>query len=103
MLPDPSGQTNMPENISFSQITRVSGILRSSFPVYSSGSIMDVEHEEGWVKPDGWTGPEPILYWNLDTLEGLVLMEGTQQRDFDALTEGKVSSLEQEELQEHIS
>ena len=52
---------------------------------------MGIEDEEGWVKPDGWTGPAPILYWSLDTLEGLVLMEGTQQTNFDALTDGKVS------------
>ena len=62
----------------------------SSISVYSGGSIMDVEHEEGWVKPNGWTGPEPVLYWSLDTLKGLVLMEGTQQKYYDALTKGKV-------------
>ena len=52
-----------------------------SFAVYSSLSIPDT-----FV----WTGPEPVLYWGLDNLDGLVLMEGAQQTDFDAFTDGKV-------------
>ena len=58
-----------------------------SIPVNSSGSI---PAPDGSIEPIGWTGPEPVLYWSLDTLEGLILMEGTQQKDYDALAEGKV-------------
>ena len=58
-----------------------------SVPVHSSGTIPD---PIGWMVPDGWTGPEPILYWNFDNLDGLVLMEGTEQKHYDALTDGKV-------------
>ena len=50
-----------------------------SIPVYSSGSIPD---------PVGWM--QPTLYWSFNNLDGLVLMEGTEQRDYDALIEGKV-------------
>ena len=55
-----------------------------SVPVDSSGSIPD---PIGWSEPEGWTGPEPVLYWSFDTLDGLTLMEKTQQADFDALTD----------------
>ena len=58
-----------------------------SIPVYSSGSIPDAGE---WMQPIGWSGPEPVLYWSFDSLEGMVLMEGTEQEDYDALTEGKV-------------
>ena len=53
--------------------------------VFSSGSIPD--SDDGWMQQVGWTGPDPVLYLSLDTL---VLMEGTEQREYDALTEGKV-------------
>ena len=56
--------------------------------VYSSGSIPG---PVGWPEPDGWTGPDAVLYFSFDTLDDdLVLMEGTQQMDFDALADGKV-------------
>ena len=58
-----------------------------SIPVYSSGSILGPGR---WTEAGGWTGPEPILYWSFDNLDRLVLMEGTEQKDYDALTEGKV-------------
>ena len=58
-----------------------------SVPVYSSGSIPD---PVGWSEPDGWTGPDPVLYWSFDNLDGLMLMEQTQQAVYDALTDGKV-------------
>ena len=61
-----------------------------SFPVYSSGSIPD---PGGWKQPRGWTGSDPVLHWSLDNLDGVVLMEGTQQKDYDALIEGKVTKL----------
>ena len=57
-------------------------------PVYSSGSI---QGSVGWLEPDGWTGPDPVLYWSFNTLDGLTLMEETQQADYDALTDGKVN------------
>ena len=57
-------------------------------PVYSSRSIQD---PVGWSEPDGWTGPDPVLYWSFNTLDGLTLMEETQQADYDALTDGKVN------------
>ena len=56
--------------------------------MYSSGSIPD---PGGWKQPVGWTGPGSVLHWSLDNLDGLVLMEGTQQKDYDALTDGKVA------------
>ena len=59
-----------------------------AIPVYSSGSIQD---PVGWSEPDGWTGPEPVLYWSFNTLDDLMLMEETQQVDYDALTDGKVN------------
>ena len=59
-----------------------------SVPVYSSGSIPD---PVGWSEPEGWTGPDPILYWSFNTLDDLTLMEETQQADFDVLTDGKVN------------
>ena len=61
--------------------------MNDSIPVYSSGSIPGPGK---WTEADGWTGPEPVLYWSFDSLDGLMLMEGTEQRDYDALTEGKV-------------
>ena len=64
--------------------------LMFSILVYSSGSIPD---RGGLKQPVGWTGPGPVLHWSLDNLEGLVLMEGTQQKDYDALTDGKVTQL----------
>ena len=42
-------------------------------------------------QPAGWSGLDPILYWSLDNLDGLLFMEGNAQREYDALTEGKVS------------
>ena len=54
--------------------------------VYASGSIPDPGKQ-----PTGWSGLDPILYWSLDNLDGLLLMEGNAQREYDALTEGKVS------------
>ena len=68
-------------------------IFLSSFsymavPVYSSGSIPS---PVGWPEPEGWTGPDAVLYWSFNNLDDdIVLMEGTQEVDFDALTEGKV-------------
>ena len=44
----------------------------------------------GWMQPEGWTGPDPVLYWSFNNLDGLVLMAGTQQKKYDALTDGKV-------------
>ena len=43
-----------------------------------------------WFAPNGWTGPDPILYWSLDTLEDMILMEGTQASKFAPLVSGKV-------------
>ena len=54
-----------------------------SVPVCSSGSIPDA---------DGSGGLEPVLYWSFNTLDGLTLKEGTQQKNFDALIDGKVGS-----------
>ena len=59
-----------------------------SVPVYSSGGIPDPVR---WSEPDGWTGPDPVLYWSFNTLDDLTLMEQTQQVDFDALTDGNVN------------
>ena len=56
--------------------------------VYSSGSIPD---PAGWSEPEGWTGPDPVLYWSFNTLDGLMLMEETDQAVYDALTDGKVN------------
>ena len=58
-----------------------------SIPVYSSGSIPE---PSGWRQPTGWTGPQPVLHLSFDNLDGLMLMEGTEQKDYDALTQGKV-------------
>ena len=57
------------------------------FPVYSSSSIPATDWS---MDPIRWTGPDPVLYWSLDNLDGLVLSEGTEQKDYDAVTEGKV-------------
>ena len=35
----------------------------------------------------------PVRHWSFDNLDGLVLMEGTGQVDFNALTTGKVVNL----------
>ena len=43
-----------------------------------------------WDPPSGWTGPDIALYRSLDSVEGLVLMEGTSENVFDASTCGKV-------------
>ena len=56
-------------------------------PVYSSGSIPE---PSGWRLAGGWTGPNPGLHWSFDNLDDLMLMEGTERKDYDALTEGKV-------------
>ena len=63
--------------------------MTSSFShsVYSSDRIADLD---GWKQPVEWNGPQPVLYYSLDNLYGLVLMEGTEQRDYDALIDGKV-------------
>ena len=55
--------------------------------VYSSGSIPT---PDGAMESIRWTGPDPVFYWSLDNLDGLMLMEGTQQKNYDGLTEGKV-------------
>ena len=39
-------------------------------PVYSSRSIPD---PVGWSEPEGWTGPDPVLYWSFDTLDDLII------------------------------
>ena len=43
-----------------------------------------------WTPPCPWTGPYPVKYWSFDSLEGLALMEGNVQTNFNALTVGKV-------------
>ena len=72
-----------------------------SVPVNSSGSIPD---PVGWSEPDGWTTPDPVLYWSFNTLDGLVLMEGTEQKHYDALTDGKVRVCQNvDEIKSNIS
>ena len=44
-----------------------------------------------WIEPNGWTGPDPALYWSFDTPEHLTLMEGTQESKFATLVSGKVN------------
>ena len=61
-----------------------------SFPVYSSGSI---PHPGGWTQPIGWSGPQPVLYWSFDILDGSTLMEGNEAASFNALVPGKVRKL----------
>ena len=34
-----------------------------------------------------------VLYWNFDTLDNLVLMQGNKQMDFDALVPGQVECI----------
>ena len=80
---------NAPTMIRYCSLVNEDILPRMCFiAVYSSRSIPN--SDDGWTKPVGWTGPVPILYWSLDNLQGLVLMEGTQQKEYDALTEGKV-------------
>ena len=62
-----------------------------SIPVFSTGN--SIPEPAGWMQPVGWTGPEPILYWNLDNLDGLTLMEGSEVASFNALVPGKVRKL----------
>ena len=45
-----------------------------------------------WDPPSGWTGAHVALYRSLDSVEGLVLMEGTSENAFDALVCGKVGA-----------
>ena len=33
---------------------------------------------------------DPVKHWSFDNLDGLVLMEGTTQVNFNVLTQGKV-------------
>ena len=47
------------------------------------------ECSESWTSPDGWTGAGPVFYSGFDCLDGLVVMEGTQQSTL-SLIEGKV-------------
>ena len=54
-----------------------------SIPVFSTGSSIP--------EPAGWM--QPVLYWNLDNLDGLTLMEGTEVASFNALVPGKVRKL----------
>ena len=37
----------------------------------------------------GWAGPDPVVYKSFDNLEGIILMEGTEQADFH-LVQGQV-------------
>ena len=43
-----------------------------------------------WIEPNGWIGPDPVLYWNFDTPERMSLMEGTEESNFPPLVSGKV-------------
>ena len=64
--------------------------------IFTNQEIQLIESQQSeaiaWSRPPGWTGPDPVLYWSFDTLDGLVLMEGTQQADNNSftLTDGKV-------------
>ena len=58
-----------------------------------------------WIHSSGWTVPNAALYYSFDSLDGFVLMEGTQATlDFVPLVSGKVcnTSLPQENKQHEI-
>ena len=44
---------------------------------------------DAWATP-GYTGPDPIEYWSLNNLDGITLMIGTGQGNYDPLVTGKV-------------
>ena len=39
-------------------------------PVYSIRGIPDPVR---WSEPEEWTGPDPVLYWSFNTLDGLII------------------------------
>ena len=43
-----------------------------------------------WTPPTGWTGPSNVLYRNLDNMDCLTPMEGTELSYFDPVAPGKV-------------
>ena len=49
----------------------------------------DPDQTETWTSPSGWTGAEPVVYKSFDTLDYLLLMEGTMQAGFNPI-QGKV-------------
>ena len=51
-----------------------------------------VEPDGKWTSPQGWTGPDPALYISFDYPNNLVLMEGSQQKNYDTITSGKVKN-----------
>ena len=42
-----------------------------------------------WTPPCRWSGPDPAFYQSFDSLDGLVLMEGTEQISLPGIS-GKV-------------
>ena len=48
-----------------------------------------------WNQPSGWTGPPAVLYRSFDSLDGLVLMEGTEPAEINPvhLVSGKVNKV----------
>ena len=44
-----------------------------------------------WNLPCGYPGPDPVKYWSLDSLDGLILKEGlSSPGTYDPLIGGKV-------------
>ena len=44
----------------------------------------------GWTEPNYWVGPQAALYQSFDGLDGIVLMEGSQEVCHNPLLAGKV-------------
>ena len=45
-----------------------------------------------WIPPTGWTEPNTALYQSFDNIDCLLLMEGTELRQFSATVPGKVTA-----------
>ena len=43
-----------------------------------------------WIQPFGWTGPCPSFYSSFDSMDDLLFMELTEQKNYASLVSGQV-------------
>ena len=58
---------------------------QNTFPTISVG-----EFDETWTPPNGWDGPDAVLYKSFDNMTNLVFMEGDQKVNMVPMVNGKV-------------